>query len=187
MSVDHKGASAVADELRAAFSSTGGDDEDDEENGSALPRAIIHLGYESVAKGLKLELVAANVRASETNPSDSCGRDGLEPLVDGGPTLLATTAPLESLSLEGLRRSSKSRLVGNLTEVWSRDAGAYYCNEVYYQTLSAVRGATRGEGGGMLPAIFVHCPPPSVASTREIASLVADLAASLVSSRGGQH
>ena len=183
--VDHAGASAVADELDA-FSYRAGDDEDDEENGSALPRAIIHLGYESVAKGLKLELVAANVRASETNPSDSCGHAGLEPLVDSGQGLLATTAPLDSLSLEGLRRSSKSRLLGNLTEVWSRDAGAYYCNEVYYRTLSAVRGAACGEGEAMLPAIFVHCPPPSVASTREIASLVVDLAVVLVGGRGGR-
>lgn len=39
-------------------------------------------------------------------------------------------------------------------ETWSRDAGAYYCNEMFYRTLHAIRelGAPSEDGSSLIPA-----------------------------------
>ena len=64
--------------------------------GPAPVDAIVHLGFESVAKGLRLEVAAANVLADDSrdwsadvpcNKTGSAHRD-IEP---GGPCLLAST------------------------------------------------------------------------------------------------
>lgn len=59
----------------------------------------------------------------------------------GSPCILPTTAPLSHLDLGELaallERSGHGDLVS--LETWSRDAGAYYCNEQFYRTLHAIR------------------------------------------------
>lgn len=42
-------------------------------------------------------------------------------------------------------------------ELWSRDAGKYYCNEMYYRTLEYIRTeAVSASTGALLPAVFIH-------------------------------
>jgi pyroglutamyl-peptidase len=95
--------------------------------------AVLHLGLENSAKGLKFEAVAANVQASasgnaawsvEVDPST------VTPAIAGAPWLQPTTAPLSCSWLAKLQELTRSRHLENVTEVWSRDAGTYFCNEV---------------------------------------------------------
>ena len=43
-------------------------------------------------------------------------------------------------------------------ETWSRDAGAYYCNEMFFRTLHAIRelGAPSEDGSSLIPASSVR-------------------------------
>ncbi|CAE7715181.1 pcp, partial [Symbiodinium pilosum] len=101
--------------------------------------AIVHLGFEDEAKGLKLETMAANVRALKR------GR-----VVVGGPQLLPTTGDLGAVALN----------TQNPHELWSRDAGDFFCNEIYYRTLFSIREHRRLRcPGALIPSIFIHVPP----------------------------
>eukprot|EP00457_Paulinella_chromatophora_P002544 gb/GEZN01002549.1/.p1 GENE.gb/GEZN01002549.1/~~gb/GEZN01002549.1/.p1 ORF type:complete len:418 (-),score=73.95 gb/GEZN01002549.1/:1127-2380(-) len=62
---------------------------------------------------------------------DEVGRQILPPINADAPCLLATTADLSAFSLEQHGLSPE--------EYWSRDAGTFFCNEVFYRTLHAVR------------------------------------------------
>merc|ERR1711920_938769 len=43
--------------------------------------------------------------------------------------------------------------------MWSRDAGDFYCNEVYYRTLHFIRdNMATNAVGALLPAMFIHVP-----------------------------
>jgi len=157
--------------------------------GAALPArhlgrgswdGVIHLGFEDEAKGLRLELVAANVEATNWggaawNENVPCNKSNTSwrYLDAQGPCLLATTAPLNGLELPLLKTGALPR------EIWSRDAGAFYCNEVYYRTLHAVRTRAIPPASGqqdLLPVIFVHLPRPEVSSVSESARFVQDVA-----------
>ena len=109
--------------------------------------AILHLGLENTAKGLKVETMAMNVLATENNPTSNvnlhCTKDTA--IHSSGPCLLATTAPLNEI--QGFTAS----------DTWSRDTGAYYCNEIYYRTLWAIR-ENSVLSRPLLPAVFVHLP-----------------------------
>lgn len=174
LTVDRAGASAVAELLGQA--------------GGSKYCAVVLLGFEDSAKGLRLELAAANVRATEDNPGWSAdvfecagttSAAAVDPIAAGAGQLLATTAPVDRLSLARLRRTARSQHLRNATELWSRDAGAYWCNELYFRTLDHVR---KGGGGTdpLTPVLFVHLPPPSVASMGDITVLVEDIAQVLV-------
>jgi len=116
----------------------------------ALPYdAVIHTGLEDFAKGLKLEIAGANVQAES----------GGQPAVWSGPDLLATTVNLGWLSVKRLATVSAPRQVSSsdAIEMWSRDAGTFYCNEVYYRTLEYIRSnLIASRTGALLPALFVH-------------------------------
>jgi hypothetical protein len=119
--------------------------------------AILHMGLENSAKGLKLEVAAANFRANDT------GGPSTEPAIDGAPFLQPTTAHLgrleavtdvnaaflesrasllarvrqriQSSPFAGMSSDVIENVVGplsegqdypgNVTDVWSRDAGEY--------------------------------------------------------------
>ena len=101
--------------------------------------AIVHLGFEDEAKGLKLETMAANQRALKR------GKVVLE-----GPQLLPTTSDLGAVALN----------THNPHELWSRDAGDFFCNEIYYRTLYSIREHRRLRcPGALIPCIFIHVPP----------------------------
>ena len=111
---------------------------------------ILHLGLEDSAKGLKFEVAATNIMASETNPSSGCQEQG-EEVTEGSENkhflpidadamiggILPTTVPM-SCSWESTFRqyNGVERLQEHIKELWSRDAGLYYCNELYYRSLS---------------------------------------------------
>lgn len=147
--------------------------------------AIVHLGFESIAKGLKFEIAASNVAASEHlhlgwSASLPCNKSGtrLRPIRDDAPCLLATTAPLDRLSLP----LSYYDALPPVKELWSRDAGAFFCNEIYFRTLDAVRDRflRLGPSVPLLPVIFVHLPPVQRSPIEESAALVEQVARQLV-------
>lgn len=62
---------------------------------------------------------------------------------------------------------------------WSRDAGAYYCNEIYYRTLYAIRN--QSPDAKLIPVLFVHLPATEVLSIDEDLMLIRDIGTILVS------
>ena len=145
---------------------------------------IIHLGLENKAKGLKVEVAALNNRASDNRT-----------VVGDGPTILPTTLDLGNLRLPRALLSalanSSSGSPGGALELWSRDAGDYYCNEIFYRTLWAVRVASgsrrprEGSRSGLLPVVFVHLPEPTRAITLEV---MGDIVAAIASvAMGGEE
>ena len=152
--------------------------------GSATPwDAVVHLGLESVAKGLRVEIAAANVLAEPALHGWSvkvpCNKTGTEysEIWPGGPCLLATTAPLDHIFLDDV-----SGVMPPPQELWSRDAGTYFCNEALYRTLFEVRSrrlrplhgrsqaaSNSAANAALLPAAFIHLP---TANTTRIAASV---------------
>ena len=152
--------------------------------------AVLHLGLEDGAKGLMLETVAMNVKASERAPSSNarlqCGKD-LPMVAPSAQCLLATTAPLNRVDTNAIshrihapHEAADKR--ASPREFWSRDAGAYYCNEIYFRTLHAVRqfeiqtkqrGAKKGE---LMPVLFVHLPNSTEVSVAISAAVVRAIA-----------
>ena len=94
--------------------------------------------------------------------------------------LLPSTVDLGLLDLKNnLGLSQHVHKVSSSREVWSRDAGTYYCNELYYRTLYAVRwGQIYPESHpGLLPVLFIHLPEASASITiQDMANVVAQVA-----------
>lgn len=171
--------------------------------------AVIHLGFESRAKGLKLEVAASNVAAlsNATEPSagpgsvgdaegdrhgrcDASPADEIEP---SAPCLLASTAPLDLISLPpAVEAWSRD---GTVYEAWSRDAGTFFCNEQYFRTLLAIRSLRLAPPpprsrhklpppeGSLLPTLFVHLPPEDLHEEAEVAKVVQAIAERMVLGR----
>lgn len=84
-------------------------------------------------------------------------------LTQGSPCILPTTAPLSHLDLRELatllERSGHGDLVS--LETWSRDAGAYYCNDQFYRTLHAIRmdAHALSPGNGIISLVPVNISP----------------------------
>ena len=214
--VNRAGAMEVANELAAQTSAY------------ARWDAVVHLGYESISKGLRIETIAANVLALDRggggwsadvpcNKSEqrqavhntgnlSTGNSSspirhFEDIAPGAPCLLATTAPLGMIILDNDERGPVGGPIGGpvnrippATELWSRDAGTFYCNEVYYRTLHEVRArriAPRWVAAEaptpllrpLLPVAFVHLPPLSVSPLGSSADIVAHLASLMAGRR----
>ncbi len=170
--VSHSGASRVAEALRRGVRWD----------------AVIHLGAEDVAKGLRLEVAAANVLAREDSHAwsteISCNKSGslYENIDDALPCLYATTAPLERLVLP---TDAAREFLWPSNELWSRDAGSFYCNEALFKTLSTVRSLEIKPLrvlSSLLPVIFVHLPVFSVSEEHHagLASLIETLAANII-------
>lgn len=121
--------------------------------------AVFHLGFESSAKGLKLEVAAANILANDT------GADGHERAVQDGEPLLPTTVNTGWLNVDAIDAGAPSGSLAGEAELWSRDAGKYFCNEVYYRTLHFIRGQKLlTSSGALLPAMFIHMPNQNVST-----------------------
>jgi hypothetical protein len=150
--------------------------------------AVLHMGLENGAKGLKLETMGVNALGSMMNENF--------PAIPGAPRYLPITADLgrsdwapalcpvptaDRLAAAPLMRARRLRcrlkaadarahrleipeLLDVLDkEIWSRDAGLFFCNEVLYRTMHAIRSTPlilRGTKSTLLPAIFVHLPCP---------------------------
>ncbi|CAN0201610.1 unnamed protein product [Ectocarpus fasciculatus] len=148
---------------------------------------IIHLGFESSAKGLRLETIAANVKTSDDyhylwNSDIPCQKEGtpFEYIHEGSPCILPTTAPVSFLDLRDLTELLQDGGHADLVslETWSRDAGAYYCNEMFYRTLHAIRelGTPSVDGSSLIPAMFVHLPDVAVMGLDDMAVMVSFVA-----------
>jgi len=95
--------------------------------------AIIHLGVDASEPDFKLEITASNLLASKGH-----GPEGRKRLL--------TTCNMSS-----------SRWATFLAQ-YSFDAGSYYCNQLYYSTLTTVYNQPLTRKGSFLPVIFVHVP-----------------------------
>eukprot|EP00434_Breviolum_minutum_P013079 symbB.v1.2.011525.t1/scaffold778.1/size163404/8 len=121
--------------------------------------AVVHLGFEDEAKGLKLETMAFNMRALKRGP-----------VHPDGPHLLPTTGDLGAVALN----------TKNPHELWSRDAGTFFCNEIYFRSLYWIRESKRKRcRGALVPCLFIHIPPlhlmPLAESSLFVKTLLGDL------------
>lgn len=130
---------------------------------------VVLLGLENSAKGLRLEIAARNIAMHDSHITSVSAN--LSRAIDNGPSILATTAPLDRVSLRQLR----ARDIG---ELWSTNAGSYACNELYYRALYIARSR---QGLKLVPTIFVHLPNSSYARVSDIEPIIARLAELLVS------
>lgn len=179
--VDHEGSSTVSKMLYS---------------GQAFPYdAVLHLGLEDVAKGLKLETFAINQLADPdgSEPPSTClnNSDYDQPTgpaaVPDAQCELPTTAHLGRLSLEeavAYASPSPDRLekllLTYLKEAWSRNAGTYYCNETLFRTLQAIRHLKiQATSGALLPALFTHLPTYEYLSLEEMSRMCQDLGSQL--------
>ena len=77
---------------------------------------------------------------------------------------------------------------GRAPELWSRDAGVFWCNELYYRTLRAVREHLVAPASQppherprrLLPVVFIHLPPLNTSSVEESARFVRAVAERIV-------
>lgn len=144
--------------------------ENDEHDG------VLMLGLENSAKGLKLEVVAQNIE--QTSSGNGRANDvplNATPAIADGPRMLATTAPLQQISLVKLQPKLQ------VHELWSNDAGTFACNELYYRTLYSARLTDRSKNPHQLtPTLFVHVPTLDVAPIRDMVQIVSSIAQLMV-------
>ncbi|KAF4674596.1 hypothetical protein FOL47_008987 [Perkinsus chesapeaki] len=140
--VDHTGASEPARWLR--------------DPSVPKPAAIVLLGLEDRAKGLKLEIAAKNVLADSNSSL---------PIIAKEQYILPSTAKLGYINTTHTEEPLE----------WSVDAGNYYCNEIYFRTLSEIRSQ-----GLNIPTIFVHLPEPSTSSVGEDDRLIRHIISQLL-------
>jgi hypothetical protein len=168
-----------------------------EESGGIAPwDAILHMGLEDVAKGLRVETAALNNLADDIPDDPRMERcmTNHTPFNPLGGCIVPVTVDLSDLSLP-------SHLIERLRsrEFWSRDAGTYYCNETLYRTLHTIRNM-RIKGRrhkqpshrlainsivtsslpSLIPAMFVHLPNEDVLSVQEDADVIVHLASQMV-------
>ena len=72
-------------------------------------------------------------------------------IIKGGDEILPTTLPLSKLN-------NADKLFS-----WSRDAGTYFCNEVYYRSLHKIRKSLHP----LVPVAFIHLPQFERVSQKE--------------------
>ena len=164
LSVDTVGASLVAAQLSSTNSSPWA--------------AVIHVGEDVPAmfrqvKKMHVELVAANVQ------SHSQGATGSELIPGAQPFLPATVNAGAIAPVVGANSASV---------LWHRDAGTYFCNEAFFRTTFAIRAANisapsaPATAAPLLPAVFVHVPPPSVLAVKDAAAIIQQMSQAMVGS-----
>jgi pyroglutamyl-peptidase len=111
---------------------------------SARPDALVLLGRHE-GESIRLERVALNLDDAAAEDEDGERRSGV-PIRPGGPVGHWSSLPLAAFAaaLEGR----------GLPFVWSRDAGGFLCNHVFWL---AREWAERS--GRAIPCGFVHLPP----------------------------
>ena len=84
-------------------------------------------------------------------------------IIEGGQLLLPSTVNLGEESL--------NYVTYGVDDAWSRGSGHYYCNEIFYRSLHAVRedqitphsssSSSTSSSKTLLPVIFIHLPEVS--------------------------
>lgn len=88
------------------------------------PRAVLMLGLAARSEGVRVELTATNHR--DVNAADAAGRTPSGAVIaEDGPASIAARLPFAALVV-ALREA------GTAPE-WSRNAGAYLCNDTFYR------------------------------------------------------
>lgn len=181
VTVDHRGAAEVQNALRLGSIQRAGLD------------AIIHLGLENSAAGLKIETVGANLLADPQFVGERIQpwAPAISPVtIDLGRLqvvhdALAPVVAAENRFAAAVGRST-NKTVG---EAWSRDAGTFYCNEALFRTTATVRElGVRAPNAAdrLLPAVFVHLPNATVASVAEVlVPAIAALGAAILVDQAG--
>lgn len=129
---------------------------------SVRPDALLLLGRHE-GEAIRLERVASNLDDAASADEDGERRDGT-PIFPGGPVSLGSTLPLDAFAVALANRA--------LPVVWSRDAGGFLCNHVFYVARHWV-----GQSGRPIPCGFVHLPPSeALAWQRQVEGVRACLA-----------
>ncbi|XP_062317649.1 pyroglutamyl-peptidase 1 isoform X1 [Osmerus eperlanus] len=102
------------------------------------PKFAIHLGIATGCRGILLEQTGKNHGYSDRDVCGSCPVN--QNCIDGGPAKLDSIVDMRALSKQ-LKKAGK-----DIT--YSRDAGRYLCDYVYYCSLFHGRGR----------AVFIHVP-----------------------------
>jgi pyroglutamyl-peptidase len=108
------------------------------------PDALLLLGRHE-GEAIRLERVALNLDDAASPDEDGERRCGT-PILPGGPVGHWSTLPLEAFAAALVRRA--------LPVTWSRDAGGFLCNHVFYVAREWVE-----RSGRAIPCGFVHLPP----------------------------
>jgi pyroglutamyl-peptidase len=111
---------------------------------AARPDALLLLGRHE-GEAIRLERVALNLDDAASPDEDGEWRSGT-PILAGGPVGHWSTLPLEAFAAALASRA--------LPVVWSRDAGGFLCNHVFYLAREWVE-----RSGRRIPCGFVHLPP----------------------------
>ncbi|KAJ3128906.1 hypothetical protein HK100_008928 [Physocladia obscura] len=131
---------------------------------------IIHIGVAAGATKVRFEVAAANVRAHVPKTerdtwftADHPDTGALLP-IDASPAaldLLPTSFPVHSHHVHAWLTVNSPRVC------WSRDAGTFFCNEIYYRSL-----ARSLSSGSPQQVLFVHVPSADCISVDECVDLV---------------
>ncbi|KAJ3234938.1 Adiponectin receptor protein 1 [Chytriomyces hyalinus] len=139
---------------------------------------IVHVGVAAGVKKLHLETIAFNVKAESAVVAQSTEE---QEFTDDKQNEQVTVAPIDASedallllpSTFDLNHPRFHRFVQKNSScvTWSRDAGTYFCNEIYYRTLLNV--TKEDEVGDVFKkVIFVHVPLPEVLSEEQCAELI---------------
>jgi pyroglutamyl-peptidase len=111
---------------------------------SVRPAALLLLGRHE-GDAIRLERVALNLDDAASADEEGERRSGV-PIRPAGPVGHWSTLPLEAFAAALAGRA--------LPHVWSRDAGGFLCNHVFYVARDWIE-----ERGHDLPCGFLHLPP----------------------------
>lgn len=147
--------------------------------------ALIHLGFDDEMKGMGLEIMAENKLANTRS----------KPIIKKGPKLLPTTVDLSRSFLGAPKYFYDASKIDEFQSMahtmydqyfinyhtkflvnwsFSRDAGGFFCNELFYRSLYRVRqesNQTRTKRKiavpnrkhmQAMPVLFVHLPPVEI-------------------------
>lgn len=106
--------------------------------------AVIMMGVAGDSSDFRIELLAKGIRASLEEPVDE----------EGIPRLLTTL------------NMSRSKWLPYI-DLYSFDAGSYYCNQLYYDVLRLTYQQGITVGDTILPVVFIHVPPADRMSSEE--------------------
>lgn len=99
------------------------------------------------------------------------------PIIDGWPLLFPTTFNMGKFTLP----DQLEKILGDPKQIWSRDAGTYFCNEAFYRTVSTIRmKKLQTNKRELLPAIFIHVPQFSVFPLDEMVKLLVEVGADII-------
>jgi len=130
---------------------------------SVRPDALLLLGRHE-GESIRLERVALNLDDAAGADEDGEQRSGT-PILPSGPVGLWSTLPLDAFAAALTDRA--------LPFAWSRDAGGFLCNHVFY-----VARHWAEQGGQCIPCGFLHLPPlETLALERQLEGVAACLEA----------